>query len=101
MSSLTRKRQAEQPKKNRGSAGNARATTCGTVRPLVENLSMEQFRRACDRMLAEHVPGYQVFNFAGKDVTRELLANAPVKVREERRVTRVVWRSKQMRECRG
>lgn len=89
------------PKKNRGSAGNARSGFAGMPPAALDTINMEQFCRACDRMLAEHVPGYRVFNFAGKDVTREMMEKAPEKVREERVVTRVFWRSKQMRECRG
>ena len=60
--------------------------------------SLAEFGRACDRMLAEHVPGYRVRNFMGADVTEETVARAPKKRRERegRIVTVVFWKSKRL-----
>jgi len=60
--------------------------------------SLAEFGRACDRMLAEHVPGYRVLNFSGQDVTEQMLAAAPPKRQrtgyEPRPVQTVFWKSK-------
>lgn len=76
----------------RGSAGRANAAL--RPKPLATGESMSDFRRACDRMLAEHVPGYQVFNFSGQDITSEMLAAAPPKHRGPREMNAIYWKSK-------
>ena len=99
MSSTDRRRQALQPKKNRGSAGRSNGQRVGVPVEKLETIGLEQFCRACDRMLAEHVPGYRVFNFSGRDVTAEIIGKAPPKQtrREEAPVLRVFWKSKELR----
>jgi hypothetical protein len=59
-------------------------------------MNLAEFARACDRMLAEHVPGYEVRDFSGRDVTAEMISKAPPKRTggEPRPVRKVFWKSR-------